>query len=404
MAMRLLFKILSFLITIVSYVQAEVKLEQTYYSKNYEEARSRFQTLAEGLKRQNPDVFVWQFQVPSKTDTGLTVDYLYLPAKEKKQHLFVLTSGVHGMEAFAGSAVQLMFLKEFENVFQRKNIGFLLVHSLNPYGFKNSRRATETNVNLNRNFTTSNILFQTKNSGYEKLQALLEPQGPVVNPTFHFLSICTRLIFQLLTGEATVRELTESVSQGQFVSSKGLEFGGHAVEPQIVDFLKTIQKLSSDYSEVILYDLHTGLGDREQLYLMPGNDSGKSNSELFHRIFKREEDQDIYQYTPNTLKGFYHTHGDLNNVLSEIMRPEQKFVSVTLEFGTIGNGIYPKLRSLNRLILENQGAHVGYANQSVEAEVRNDFAELFFPAAERWRKNVIVRSREVFRRTFQRLE
>ena len=79
--------------------------EVTYYSSNFEEARSRFREAATNLSRSVSKAVVWHFEVPSQKDKDLTVDYLFLPAQEKAERLLVITSGVHGMEAFAGSAV-----------------------------------------------------------------------------------------------------------------------------------------------------------------------------------------------------------------------------------------------------------------------------------------------------------
>jgi hypothetical protein len=86
------------------------------------------------------------------------------------------SSGVHGVEGYLGSAVQVRFLHELllrsgtddavddrrspsasspyssSTCFTRGNVRkVLLIHSVNPYGMRHHRRTNENNVDLNRN-------------------------------------------------------------------------------------------------------------------------------------------------------------------------------------------------------------------------------------------------------------
>ena len=70
--------------------------------------------------------------------------------KAARQALFV--SGTHGQEGFSGSAVQIGWMAEGGPSRLQKDVGVVLVHGLNPYGFAHFTRTTENNVDLNRNF------------------------------------------------------------------------------------------------------------------------------------------------------------------------------------------------------------------------------------------------------------
>ena len=64
-----------------------------------------------------------------------------------------ISSGIHGVEGFFGSAVQLAFLDSLPPNWQPPpGTKFILLHALNPFGFAWRRRFNEENVDLNRNF------------------------------------------------------------------------------------------------------------------------------------------------------------------------------------------------------------------------------------------------------------
>ena len=90
-----------------------------------------------------------------------------------------MSSGIHGIEGFVGSAVQRYFMSEVlhEGVF--KTMGLLLIHGVNPFGFKYERRVSENNVDMNRNFDINESLFSNKNEGYAKVYHFLNPKKKV---------------------------------------------------------------------------------------------------------------------------------------------------------------------------------------------------------------------------------
>ena len=146
-------------------VPAAPAFAEEYWAATYEDARAGFRAAAGRVAAGWTGAEQKTFAVPSAHGEDLTVDSLYLPAQGEKRQLVVLVSGVHGMEGFAGSAIQRMFLAELAGKVDRQTTGYLLVHSMNPYGMKHGRRATEANVNLNRNCSTKPELYQTANAG-----------------------------------------------------------------------------------------------------------------------------------------------------------------------------------------------------------------------------------------------
>lgn len=375
----------------------------SYYSAGYEEARARFREAANVLVSSTPGALTWADPVPSRTETDLTVDGMYLPPLGRPKRLLVVTSGVHGMEAFVGSAVQLMLLREAGPQFDRRETGYMFVHVLNPYGFKRQRRATENNVNLNRNFGLDQSLYSTANPGYAALRDALEPAGPAGSPWLSLAQVAWQLGGRVAMGNATLALLGQSIGQGQFEYAQGLEYGGAGPEPQTRDFLRRLQEIAKPFEQIVLTDLHTGLGDRYRLHLMPGDADRSVDAALFAELFTPSEDIDAYAFTPNDSDGFYRTYGDLNNVIPQLLSPEQRAVAVTLEYGTVGNGGFAKLETIARVIQENRGFHFGYASASAEAASRSRFADLFFPSEEKWRVNAIETARATYTKMLMRM-
>lgn len=66
--------------------------------------------------------------------------------------VLLVSSGIHGIEGYAGSAAQTQWLKTSVFNSLADDAAVVLVHALNPYGMAHNRRGNEENVDLNRNF------------------------------------------------------------------------------------------------------------------------------------------------------------------------------------------------------------------------------------------------------------
>src|SRR4051812_38747470 len=109
-----------------------------YFCASYDQCRTNF--LAAAAPYADAGATQGKLKIPSKIDDALYTDYLYLPAKSEARNLLVLSSGVHGVEGFGGSSVQQYFFKEVLPTLDRRNLGILFLHAVNPYGMKYLRR------------------------------------------------------------------------------------------------------------------------------------------------------------------------------------------------------------------------------------------------------------------------
>ena len=186
------------------------------------------------------------------------------PAPERA---VVVSSGLHGIEGFVGSAIQLAWLERFAAGTSSVSGGTCVVflHALNPYGFAWRCRVNERNVDLNRNFLDAREDYAGVPPGYDLVHRLLNPSGAPgrLDP------------FSLRAGWAICRHgrrtLATAVAGGQYDHPDGLFFGGQ--EPEESTRLVQARYLgwTKSAATVVHLDVHSGLGrwGRGQLIVEP---------------------------------------------------------------------------------------------------------------------------------------
>lgn len=360
-------------------------LAADYFPSDYEHSKKRFINNGHKIQNKFQNVVMKSIEVGAEK---LTMDTIFIPAQKTPQNLIIISSGNHGVEAYAGSAMQSLFIKEILKTLDLSETGVLLIHAMNPWGFKYHRRGTENNVNLNRNFDLTNDLFAIKNPGYTSVREFIEIPKKVMSA---WDAPSKNLIWEMLTNKDVTRQsLTEAISKGQYEYARGLNYGGNKFETQTLDIISLLREVATPYRAIFSIDMHTGLGDNGVLHLMPEEPTNAISKEYFSKVFKQDVDKEKYDLTLSSREGFYEVSGDYTTVLGKLFPGEEKIIlSTTAEFGTMGNGTLGKLVTINRLILENQGYYYGYANEVVQAEVRQDFKELFFPESKKWRSQVL---------------
>jgi hypothetical protein len=188
------------------------------FATSYKHARSKFiEAAADGA---------WQPVAYLKHGLGLQGEELAMDVVHmgpiNARRLLILSSACHGVEGYAGSAAQIMCLRDrsLQKQLQNQGVSILLVHALNPYGFSYSRRVTAENVDLNRNCVDFSRQLPC-NPAYASLHSLLLPcVWPPTSDNIHAI-------------EATIkgngmRSFQEAVTRGQYEYSDGIFYGGSA--------------------------------------------------------------------------------------------------------------------------------------------------------------------------------
>ena len=375
--------------------QVEVNPEQLqYFRESYPDCREAFRDAVANIPYDS--IRAGGISINSKVDSDLTVDWCYIPAKIKNKRLLILNSGLHGIEGYTGSAIQLMFLDKILDKLSRDSLGILLVHGLNPYGFKYHRKVTENNVDLNRNCVIDTAMYHSRNTGYAALTDLLMPQDEVninslTNRFFHIVAI-KKII------EKSMPVLRQAALQGQYDFDKGIYYGGKDYEPQIKALEPLFKDIMNQYPLILNVDLHTAYGERGTMHLFLNpvdNDQVKRGLES---IFEGEK------IDWGNSKDFYTINGEYLGWVNHLA-DTSLCLPMLFEFGTLDSQTtFGSLKSIQIMINENQGAHYGFKNEKSEKKVKHDFDEMYYPSSEKWRTKVMNDAYNKISRMVKRFE
>ncbi len=236
---------------------------QALFIDDYAGARQAFLAEGDALAARFQRVERFAIPVASAQTDGLFVDGLYVPAQQSPQRLIIMSSGVHGVEGPAGSAVTRLFMQEFMGEAALADTGVLLLHAINPYGFARQRRFTEQNVDMNRNAAQTNALYLTDNAGYPLVDSLINPTQPADLGAVQHRLFLLRAVGMI--GQHGMGPLRQAVLQGQYAFPKGIYYGGSALAPQFEALAPRLRAIMNAYPVSMSIDLHTGYGARGHL-------------------------------------------------------------------------------------------------------------------------------------------
>jgi len=365
--------------------------ELTWFKETYDESRTAFTEIIGRLQKRFGNLERGALQVPSATDKDLTIDYAYLPAQASPQGLVIVTSGVHGAEGFAGSGVLRFIASDIVGAGKAdtQNTGYLFIHAVNPYGFRYGRRVSENNVDLNRNFGTGDEHFKRKNPAYVGMQKVLNPDGPAsASWPAHFKLVAKGAREAAKIG---MGGMIQAVGVGQYEVPQGIMFGGKDFEPQQRLLQPLFLKKSQPYGKVLILDLHTGYGRRGYMHLLPNPPENDAERERMKKVFGNYPIE-----TAGDGGDFFSSDGDYSTYVSRLLTSKGKTtVPMLIEFGTVDSQTYRgSLKTLTRLIRENQMHWHDAVSKTAETNIRRNFRELFFPKNLQWRKKLIRDTQE----------
>ena len=288
-----------------------------FFRDTWEEARAQFIDLSAQTKHLWPASESGTLTIPSKLDGELPIDWLYIPAAVAQSKLVIVSSGVHGPEGFAGSAVQALILREYLPTAQRDTTAFLFIHGINAYGMKHGRRFSENNVDLNRNAPINSSVYTTANTGYAALDGFLNPTGPLNLGSLAEKTFDLRMAWYVMTtGKSSFMQASVG---GQYQFPKGIFYGGSVPEPQYIELEKLITRVLEPYDFVVGIDLHTGVGRRSYMHLMTNPSSGDEYKKTVESLFV-----DHPLEWPDAPGGdFYQTSGDFTTWIEALAKPRQ---------------------------------------------------------------------------------
>jgi hypothetical protein len=348
--------------------------QTSFFSPDYATARARFIDLA-----QQKGATTSHIDLSAKGPKGLplTIDIAVFGSKKPKKVL-LHCSGLHGIEGFAGSAIQLALLSEL--VDPPDDCATVFVHALNPFGMAWLRRVNENNVDLNRNFLDQDEAYAGAPDHYTRLNPMMNPKSP---PTFDFFLI--RTIGSIL--KSGFNALKQSIVGGQYEYPNGLFFGGKQLEEGPTQYLQWLREHLSTAEHVVAIDIHTGLGKQGFDTLLV--DGGPENV-LYQQLEVAFGDH-VAPWDPENSVAYEIRGGHSEGIRNSLTDTKVHFV--TQEFGTL-----PPLKVLHALREENRWHHWGPGTEKIdhlEHPAKQNILHAFRPDLPNWRNAVIDRGMEL---------
>ena len=317
----------------------------------------------------------------------LATDVAWLGPAEPSGILLV-TSGTHGVEGYAGSAVQLCIAAELAAFGLDSSCAVVLVHALNPFGFAHDRRVNEDNVDINRNFVNFDRLPPC-GAGYALLHPMLVPaswEGRARHDADAGISA--------LVAEWGMPRFQQVICEGQYAFEDGLFFGGSGPSWSNGIWRTILAQLPSSAACIAHIDVHTGLGPYGYGEILSTLNDEDGNQELAASWYG---DLGLRAHGTGTSSATK-VVGTMNRALLALL-PERQVCTVSLEFGTVEIG-----RMLDALRADNWLHLHGDLRSPLGQEIKRELRTCFCPTDRHWQDAVVARALAVFRRTYDRLE
>jgi len=349
----------------------------SYFSDCYKEAREKFLKASAGAGAMVESTELLD---------DLSIDVCTLGQPDMPT--LVVTSGLHGVEGFFGSAVQLALLQSLQQTELPAGIRLVLVHALNPYGFENVRRFDQNNVDLNRNFLKPEQAFRGAPEGYAALDAFLNPRSPISSLEPYRLKALLNIL------RYGMPALKEAIVRGQYEYPEGIFFGGGAPASSAVYVADHCESWVEGAATVCHIDLHSGLGEFGVGKILV-NETPESEEYLWYvKTFGRESIGTL-QTTDETA---YVVTGSMGDWLQHKFK-DRKYYFAGAEFGTYG-----PVKVLGAIRAENCAHHFAEVGSSGYRAAKAELLECFCPNSDVWRGAVVRSSMDFISSATDRLQ
>lgn len=355
-----------------------------WFANSYAEAAGRFLIACDDLRDAGHRVSNERLKIGMTGPAGepLCIDVAVVGSLESGKVL-LSSSGVHGVEGYPGSAIQLAIMSDLCERESFKDHAIIFIHTINPYGMAWWRRFNENNVDLNRNFLKKDQSYSGVPEGYENVRDFINPKTTPKKKERWFKLKAFGLIMKY-----GFNNLKQWVAEGQYQYPKAIQYGGNKLEPGPELLLNWLDKNLKGISKVWAIDLHTGLGPNGHDTLLV---SAGTNAEGFGHLDNLFPGH-VESLDPDAGVG-YEIIGDLHQGLED-RYDSIEWISITQEFGT-----FKPLQVLMASRAENQWTQYGKYFDQVEARrhwSRERMLRVFNPEDGLWQAKITHRGRVVF--------
>ncbi|KAJ2994063.1 hypothetical protein HDV02_001874 [Globomyces sp. JEL0801] len=371
------------------YITTPKKSHPKYFMPTYYQARRLFRN---NCRKKGLELHSLPITANDTADLGLTIDVaIYRGSNEK---VMIHLSGTHGVEGYAGSAIQAKVLESLD--FNPNGPTIVFVHALNPYGMAFNRRWNENGVDLNRN-GLSEAEFQEKISlgapkSYQRLFKLLNPPAKLNWDFFWPKTLYYLAVYGFNSIKATV-------VTGNYTYPNSLFFGGQELQQSHVLLSQFLKKhLNPDIvKELVFIDIHTGLGPKGFDTLMVDEvGAAVFDVKVFGEKYQNRVISDSSR-DGSALSGYDEVSGGNGGFYGSLFPNLKKSMILVQEFGTVnGIAVFKALRA------DNAAFH---HDPDMFAKTSQDVCDVFYLRNDcGWKEDVLERGETVFRQTLSLLK
>ena len=356
-----------------------------YFCDHYDEARRAWQASTNLARRKystacRVERFVHQARGPESEE--LACELLYLDQSRVERHI-VFISATHGIEGYAGSAIQRFLLHSLVqgNLTSPKETGIVFIHALNPWGMAWARRCDDQGIDVNRNFIDFNQPLPG-NPNYGRVRSWLHEADKELRSKG--LDAVAKELGQV--------EFDKAISSGQYSDAGGPFYGGMApcFSNRVIE--EVISRYGLAEKPMVVIDLHTGLGPWGYGELICDHPADSKNEHFARRLFGPA--------VAVTAKGASFSvpkSGLLDYRWHQVMSDNSCFL--TLEFGSYNTDhLFDVIIEDHQLWYKQQQHH---QPASTMTQQRQRMFEHFCPGDIYWRHSVLVKSWQVAHRLLQ---
>lgn len=298
----------------------------------------------------------------------LAVDIASVGAGEPARALIVM-SGVHGVEAPIGSAVQCASLARVARNLP-DDMAAVYVHVVNPWGLAHGRRQNEHNVDLNRNWGRGDR-SPDPNDAYVEMHPLACPDGSTLPDVDEILAASAPVV-----AENGLDWVVDGITRGQYSHPDGLHFGGDDTEPSCRILEREVPALlGSGIERGLVLDLHTGIGEMGALTFLSSRPRGTAQTDFLDAAFG-----DVRAPGGDSGGSARPKYGQIATGLAERTGGDAMF-AVTLEFGTADD-----LAQLTATYQEQWVHRHGDVSVPDHAAARERYRRCFTPDDPEWER------------------
>jgi predicted deacylase len=311
---------------------------------------------------------------------ALITDTVWIGAVEA-QNVMVLIAGTHGIEGYAGSAIEIDFLRLLRagQFALPTDVAVLVIHALTPWGYAWQRRCDEDGVDLNRNAVNFSKPLP-KNSDYDALRAtmFLDDKAERTHKFSEFEAKQGRVAFE------------KAISGGQYHDPFGPFYGGSKPAHGRVVSEELIQHYNLQQRNLAVIDFHTGLGSYGYGEIICDHPPESAGTQIAKRWYGDSVTLPALGTSSSVAK-----NGLQDYVWHHIMNEHSCYI--TLEFGTYSTDqLFDVLLRDHQLWAQTDNEQDRVAHSQL---MRNHFC----PNDQAWQEMVLFRARQVITQTLRGL-